>query len=182
MEASDPTRIQLLATRLRAWLSGTQRIPGYLDFVRWASIASSLGLGWWWFLRRDPLWIQLLAVPWLGATVLPQFGLWLLSSTLRDLLALPDRLLAIKEGLVAQGKDLLPATRRLDAATASERGLLGRLREAYALHGELSQLVATRAILHRFTGPFMVLAGPVSLALNLSIILIALVQLLFILA
>ncbi len=185
MEGSEPrqTRLERLVSVLGTWLDALRHVPRILSAVLWASVVAGLGLAWFWFLRHESPLLKMLALPWLAMAAVPQFGLWLLASSLRDLFELPGRLLELKKGIAAQGE--LVFRGRLDTLESVERprgGFLRRLRDAYALHGELSQIVATRAILHRFTGRIAILIGPVAFLLNCGIIAIALLQLLIVLA
>ena len=58
----------------------------------------------------------------------------------------------------------------------SKAGFLTKIRELYSLHGELSQVAATRLILHRFTGPIAALIGPIAFVANCLIIALAALQ------
>lgn len=167
-------RLEALARRLRNRLSGLRHIPRLLYWVLWSSVISGLWLAWVWFLGREAVAIRWLALPWLALLAVPQSGLWLLASSVRELFLLPERLLSLKSGLTEQAETLF--VRRLVAHEGPKGGFLQRLRDAYELHGELAAILATRAILHRFTGTFALLVGPVSFVLNCAVIALALLQ------
>lgn len=176
-EASEQrARLDRAAERLRAWLERIRRIPTALSAVLWMSVASGLILSWIWFLSREPLPVRWLAVPWLAVAAIPQIGQWILLSSVRELFALPDRLLALKSGLSEQGARALERIREDGDSDARRRGFLVTLREAYALHGEVGKVVATRAILHRFTGPIAIFIGPASFVANCVIIALAILS------
>jgi hypothetical protein len=166
-------RLERAVANLRSWLDHIRRVPTILTCVLYASVVSGLGLAWFWFVSSDHVWIRWLAVPWLALVAAPQLGLWLLTSSLRDLFELPDRLLTIKSGLTEGGERLLERMRSEEERGSRRHGVLRTLREAYALHGEVGKVVATRALVHRFTGPVAVLIGPASFIANCIIVALA---------
>lgn len=176
-ERRDAVALERAVSALRTVLSAIHGIPRVLFLVLWASVASGVGLAWLWFLRRDLAVLRWAAVPWLAAIAVPQLGLWLLASSLRELFTLPERLLALKSDLADQGDFVLRRIRRVEAENVGRAAFLVKLREAYALYGDLSRVVATRALLQRFTGSLALIIGPISFVLNCGIILIGLVQL-----
>lgn len=179
-EAEDPGRLERLAASIRPWLVALRGIPKVLTFVLAMSVVSGLALAWFWFVRHDAVIVRWMAVPWLLLAAAPQAGLWLLTASIRDLVTLPERLLALKSSLPTSSEKRA----RIDAIEVGEppkKGILRRIWAAHSLHGELSKVLATRAILSRLTGRFALLIGPASLGLNALIILMCLIQVLWIL-
>lgn len=168
-------RIEPIVVALRKWLDRIRGFPKILDLVLLTSVASGLALAWIWFGSSDLRWVRWLALPWLGLAAVPQLGLWFLSASIKELLALPERLTAIKSG-VSEGSDRVLERLRRDEPSA-KRGFLRTLREAYSLHGEIGKVVATRTILHRFTGPLALMIGPVAFVANCLIVVLAAVTL-----
>ncbi|MDX1393271.1 MAG: hypothetical protein R3195_02725 [Gemmatimonadota bacterium] len=166
-------RIERTVAALRRWLDGIRRVPTILNVVLWSSVVSGLALAWLWFGRSDSAWVRWLALPWLGLAAVPQLGLFILVSSLRDLFELPERLLAIKSGLADGGSRMLERIRSEAEGDTPKPGFLGTLREAYQLHGEVSKVVATRALVHRFTGPVALLIGPAAFLANCLIVVLA---------
>ncbi|MDH3734439.1 MAG: hypothetical protein OEU54_12945 [Gemmatimonadota bacterium] len=172
-EPVEEERFERTLEALRSWLDRIRRIPVVLTVVLWSSVAAGLIIAWLWFLTSDFVWIRWLGLPWLAIIAVPQVGLWILASSVRELFELPERLRAIKSGVADGGVRALETLRREEQAHLRKRGFLRTLRDAYALHGEVGKVVATRAILHRFTGPIAVFIGPVSFVANCAVIVLA---------
>ena len=168
-ETVDRGRIERTVGVLKTLLQRIRGIPRILTVVLLASVISGLLLAWTWFVSSDHVWVRWLALPWLAAAAVPQLGLWILKNSIRELFELPERLLALKSGISEQGTRALERIRREESDAASH-GFLRTLKDAYRLHGEIGKVVATRAILHRFTGPIAVLIGPVSFIANCALI------------
>ncbi len=176
-ESGQRARLERAASALRVWLERIRRIPVALAAVLWMSVVSGLILAWIWFLSREFILVRWLAVPWLALAAVPQVGQWILLSSVRELFALPERLLALRSGVGEQGARVLERIRADGDSDAGRPGFLAALREAYALHGEVGKVVATRAILHRFTGPIAIFIGPASFVANCVIIALAVLSL-----
>jgi hypothetical protein len=177
VETGRGERSERTVAALLFWLGRIRRVPAVLRIVLWSSVGAGLVLAWLWFGSSAHAWVRWLAVPWLAMAAVPQLGLWILASAVRELFELPDRLLAIKSGLAEGGSRVLDKVRREGGAEIESGGFLRTLREAYALHGEIGKVVATRAILHRFTGPMAVLVGPASFVANCVIVALAILSL-----
>lgn len=167
-------RFEAVVGRLRVLVSRIRAIPKILFWALWASIASSLALGWVWFLRHDPAWLKALAIPWLALAAAPQLGLWLLAKSLQDIVLLPVRIVALKSSLGQQGATLLG--RRLAEDEGPPGGVIRRVRAAMSLQGDLATVVGTRVVVQRLSGRLAMLIGPISIALNAAIILVALLH------
>lgn len=169
--------VERTAAALRGWLDRIRRIPTVLAAVLWASVVAGVVIAFLWFIRADSAWVRWLAVPWLVLAAVPQIGQWILVSSVRELFALPERLLALRSSLSDESGRVLQTIRRDKIDGREPRGFLATLREAYSIHGEIAKVVATRTILHRFTGAIAVFIGPVSFVANCLIILLAVISL-----
>lgn len=169
-------RLERTVDVLKALLERIRGIPRILSAVLLGSVVSGLLLAWIWFVSSDHVWIRWLAAPWLALAAVPQLGLWVLTSSIRELFELPGRLLALTSGVTEQGARALERIRREESEIESD-GFLRTLKDAYRLHGEVGKVVATRTVLHRFTGPIAVLIGPVSFVANCLIIATAILTL-----
>lgn len=168
-------RLERAASALRIWLDRIRGVPTILSMVLWASVAAGLVTAWLWFVSSELVLVRWLAIPWLALVAAPQLGMWILLTSIRELFALPERLLAVKSEITQNGSRALERIRRQESE-APKRGFLGTLRDAYSLHGEIGKVVATRAILHRFTGSIAILIGPASFIANCLLIVAALVS------
>jgi hypothetical protein len=174
--AEESGRLERTVDVLKALLERIRGIPRILTAVLCGSVASGLLIAWIWFVSSDHVWIRWLAAPWLALAAVPQLGLWFLTSSMRELFELPGRLLALKSGITEQGARALERIRREETELESH-GFLRTLKDGYRLHGEVGKVVATRTILHRFTGPIALLIGPVSFVANCVIIAVAILTL-----
>lgn len=180
-DSSDRVReaaFERVVSSLRLWVDRVRRIPTALYVVLFVSILSSTGLAYWWFWSRDSLFIQLVSIPWVFLTAVPQFGLWLVASTLQDLFSLPERLWDLKNDVLGQVGQFDSGLGRLEDATKPGKNVFRTLRDAMTIRAELGQLVTTRVVFHRFAGPVAAVLGPLSLVGSSLIIAVGVVQLL----
>lgn len=169
---------QRVVTHLRVWVDGVRQIPTALYVVLFLSILSSIGLAYWWFWSRDSQFVQLVSIPWLILTAIPQFGLWLVASALQDLLGLPERLWDLKDDILGQREKFDRGLGHLGGAPRPGRNIFRTLRDAMGIRAELGELVTTRVVFHRFAGPLAAVMGPFSLFWSFLIIVVGVVQLL----